>query len=184
MFAVLCVAYGMRDWQTRVGVGRTAKNAVANCMCPTKLGAMKLIVHLMLKARVKLQNGLKPSGAADGTRSVAPANEQRKYQVHLKAPNGAMLKIDPAMILSRPTEMASNPHTFVIEEPGVSRKHLWIGCACNELIFLDLGSTNGTTVNGSSLSPFVPHARPYRREQLRVQLGRSYHFQIEVEPEQ
>ena len=122
------------------------------------------------------------SDADDDKIMVAPKSKQRKYQVRLEAPNGAITKIDPALILTRQTEMSSNALTFVIDEAVVSRKHLWIGCACNDLIFVDLGSTNGTTVNGFSLSPFVPHAKPYRKERIRVQLGQGYHFHIEVEP--
>ena len=121
-------------------------------------------------------------GSADSENLAIASASRPEYRVKLLAPNGSILRIDPALIVTRPTELPPNSPIFPVDESAVSRKHLWIGCACNDLVFVDLGSTNGTSINGERLAPFHPHARRYRNERIEVQLGKSYQFSIDVEP--
>lgn len=46
----------------------------------------------------------------------------------------------------------------VIDEPGVSRRHLRIGIAEGGLFAEDLNSLNGTLLDGEELEPFRPEA--------------------------
>lgn len=54
---------------------------------------------------------------------------------------------------------------------GVSRRHLWMGVDAEGVLLVDLGSRNGTWVNGSRLEPFRLRRVPFAALPLTVRLG-------------
>lgn len=52
----------------------------------------------------------------------------------------------------------------VIDEPGISRRHLRVGIAEGGLFAEDLNSLNGTLLDGEEIEPFRPE--PLRPEQM------------------
>jgi hypothetical protein len=54
------------------------------------------------------------------------------------------------------TTLGRDPHnTIVLSHPGISRFHARIVCRDGELLLMDLGSTNGTYVNGRRVDSVV-----------------------------
>jgi len=65
-------------------------------------------------------------------------------------------------------------HSLMAAYPGVSRCHVWLGCDEHDVTFIDLGSKNGTWVDGKKLDPCVPFE--YRLTEVGVQLRLGQQF--------
>lgn len=71
-----------------------------------------------------------------------------------KVPRTFVLPLDKAFALGR----ASGPNTVAIADPTVSGQHLKIVCKEGAFYVVDLGSTNGTLVNGERVKSAKLHA--------------------------
>ncbi|MES2857493.1 MAG: FHA domain-containing protein, partial [Bdellovibrionota bacterium] len=67
---------------------------------------------------------------------------------------------------------------LTIEHPDVSRRHLVLKAKNGQIIVEDLGSSNGTFVNGNKLQPKTPHVI---QSSDQVKLGRVIALKIEFE---
>lgn len=101
----------------------------------------------------RMQSALSEVSARDRLRSSAPDMflEGTRPPVALKIP-GASLVDQPGAIVGRNPSEA----TFVINHEQVSRRHFRLFLASGRIMIEDLGSTNGTQLNGQPAEPGQP----------------------------
>ena len=90
---------------------------------------------------------------------VTPQNER----IALKLPGASLVEEAGAVVGRSPAESA-----FVINHEQVSRRHFRLLLSSGQVMVEDLGSTNGTSVNGIRLSPGAPQPL---RDGSRLQTG-------------
>lgn len=119
-----------------------------------------------------------PSARAGSSRACqdAPGGQsseraaQHRASFSLFLPDGRVLQYESMVLLGRNIAPLVGLVTQGLD--GVSRKHVWIGMRCNELIALDLGSRNGTWLNGMQLRPWEAQYVAATAEKMRLHLGR------------
>lgn len=101
----------------------------------------------------RMQSALSEVSARDRLRSSAPdmSLEGTRPPVALKIP-GASLVDQPGAIVGRNPSEA----TFVINHEQVSRRHFRLFLASGRIMIEELGSTNGTQLNGQPAEPGQP----------------------------
>ena len=108
-------------------------------------------VQALDKAQAELSDASEREQARAGApdvfiEGVTPQDER----IALKIPGVSLVEPEGATVGRSPAESA-----FVINHEQVSRRHFRLLLVSRQLMVEDLGSTNGTTVNGLSLSPGV-----------------------------
>src|SRR5688572_1796733 len=98
----------------------------------------------------------------DSSRLVLPGSKDKAYVIVLRGgATGTMQKVDGELVLGR----SEKAHLRVLDD-GVSRRHARIFIENNVMFIEDLGSTNGTLVNG------VLIAKPARlQDGDKIQIG-------------
>ena len=123
----------------------------------------------------RMQSELSEAAARDRLRSSAPDVflEGLRLPIALKIPGASL--VEPGAIVGRsPAES-----TFVINHEQVSRRHFQLVLASGQLMIEDLGSTNGTSVNGRQLEQGQPQPLGDTSRvrlgdlELRVRIGRT-----------
>jgi two-component system cell cycle response regulator len=107
---------------------------------------------------------------------VAPASGRKRAQlIVLAGPNvGEMYEIDSNLVIGRGREADVR-----VQGDGISRKHAGIRVTADQVVFEDLGSTNGSFVNGERVTQRV------LEEGDKIQIGTSvilkftYHDQLD-----
>src|SRR5437016_12103297 len=90
------------------------------------------------KTRTFVQDGSAPDAG----------RRDRAYLIVLAGNNvGEMYKVEDNMVIGRGQESAIR-----IVDEGISRRHARIGCSDEHIVVEDLGSTNGTFLNGAKVS--------------------------------
>jgi hypothetical protein len=78
-------------------------------------------------------------------------DQQREFEIPLEKPI-YLGRLDPAIDVLPEIDLTSNN----IEEQGVSRRHARILRKGNQVFVEDLGSSNGTFINGERIVPYLP----------------------------
>lgn len=77
-------------------------------------------------------------------------------------PHPVLIEPDEGVILGRETDPRKDPPSLInlarynAYRLGVSRRHAQIECKTDSCLLLDLGSSNGTWINGLKLRPYQP----------------------------
>ena len=125
--------------------------------------------------------GERSEGAARSERQIiggpagAPADKQGRRTIILAIGESARfvsLNLDEAIVLGRADPAGGNYPSIDLTgdggiDRGVSRRHAKLSWLKDEATVEDLGSVNGTFVNGKRLQPYLPHRlRPGDKLQL------------------
>jgi hypothetical protein len=106
------------------------------------------------------------TGFADGRRAVEPGRAAEQTLLHrlpAPVPPGTVLRIAPPGARARDVALDGRPLTIgraadadvVLVDPLVSRHHARLAAHGGRLVLSDLGSTNGTRVNGEAVREAV-----------------------------
>ena len=112
--------------------------------------------------QLKKKNEKTKIGSATGTLQMPLGNGLEPLNVRLKIENGAReieARLDRSLYLGRLDPLSDNyPEIDLTEvggiEKGVSRRHAKLLTQNEDLIIEDLGSINGTFINGQKLAPY------------------------------
>jgi K+-sensing histidine kinase KdpD len=117
-------------------------------------------------AELKLEMSLAESSNEPIYRSV-PANSPPgapTWRIRLSPTNGAhppiFLELTKEIIIGRYDDdpnVIGLFHTEVADQLGISRRHVLLRPSENKLLIIDLGSTNGTFLNSTRLTPKLPY---------------------------
>ena len=122
--------------------------------------------------------GSPPKSSIESAFSSQPES-QREVTVILPGPTS--IPVGNGLLLGR--DRASVPNSvarILAEYPGVSKRHVWIGCHQDALLLIDLNSLNGTRINGQCLIPYTLHTIPLRSENICLQLGKALEISIDA----
>jgi len=110
-------------------------------------------------------------------REPAPAPPLRprpvaRPRITLEMAGGIRTALDAGLLIGRDPRAAHSALAAALAAfPGVSRLHAWIGQEEGQIVLVDLGSRNGTWVNGTRLTPAMPHRITMEELPARLRLG-------------
>ena len=158
------------EWEARQQQRRTLRYAsmIGGLLLLGILGALRSKRRRLRAAEAatrRMQSALSEVSARDQLRSSTPDVflEGTRPPVALKIP-GASLVDQPGAIVGRSPLESS----FVINHEQISRRHFRLFLDSGQIMIEDLGSTNGTQVNGSLVEPGQPQPLD---DASRLQLG-------------
>lgn len=79
--------------------------------------------------------------------------EKFEFRLHIEGPETSQVFVVPVGTTTIGRQVGSD---LQLNLPQVSRRHAQLDCTGSECQITDLGSANGTTVNGEKLTPHVP----------------------------
>jgi hypothetical protein len=100
----------------------------------------------------------------------------------LVLPGGSRTAIGTGLLIGRDAQAVHpGPAERLAGFPGVSRRHVWIGTEPESVVLIDLGSRNGTWVEGVRLASALPHRVALAALPARLRLGRHCEAQLIAE---
>ncbi len=115
-------------------------------------------------------------GTTTARKSDIESNVERFY---LSLPNSKRIDLDTPIIIGRDRErVQAEIFTLCEGRLDVSRLHAWIGCIGSDLIFIDLSSKNGASIDGAPVLPCSPVFLTGGSFPVAISIGRNLVFRV------
>ena len=119
-----------------------------------------------------------PAGPASGSRITGASGAAGVPRCTLVLADGHRARVGSGILISGASSYGARPGALFIDSRTVSRKHAWLREDRGRVEIVDLGSTNGTWIEGSRIEAFrAVEVGPDAR--VRISFGRSVRAALE-----